>query len=86
MPKKRKARTFRELPALKGLIRERKTAYRALAKEMGIATATFSNKINGYGCFDGVQIDTLCDILEITENQVARYFFPHRCSNYTEIK
>lgn len=84
MPKKKRAKVFKELSALKGLIREKGTSYRAVAKETGIATATFSNKINGYACFDAVEIDAICDQLEIHENVAWRYFFPHRCSNYTK--
>lgn len=84
MPKKKKTRVFKELAALKGLIREKGTSYRKIADEIGIATATFSNKINGFTCFDAMEIDAICDQLDIQEREVGRYFFPHRCSNHTK--
>ena len=84
MPKKKRAKTYKELPALKGLIREKGESYRKCAKEIGIAVPTFSNKINGFACFDAMEIDGLCDFLEIHEKEVGKYFFPHRCSNYTK--
>lgn len=85
MARKKRAKVFKELPALKGLIREKGTSYRKIANSIGIATATFSNKINGYACFDALEIDGICDELDIHENDAWKYFFPHRCSNYTKI-
>jgi len=82
MPKKKRAKVFKELSALKGLIRERGTSYNKLADEIGIHASTFSNKINGFTCFDAMEIDALCNLLDIHEKDVGKYFFPHRLSNY----
>lgn len=80
----KKKKIFKELSALKGLIRERGTSYRELSKDIGIATPTLSNKINGFTCFNAVEIDALCDLLDIHEKDVVKYFFPRLCSNYTK--
>ena len=84
MPKKKKAKVYKELSALKGLITEKGTSYREISKNINIALPTFSNKINGFSCFSAIEIDAICDSLDIRETDVSKYFFPHRCSNYTK--
>jgi transcriptional regulator with XRE-family HTH domain len=72
----KKRRKYTELTALKGLIRERKTSYRELAKHLGISTNTFSDKINGFYAFDGPEMEAIAKYLDISPFEIAKFFMP----------
>jgi len=77
MPKKR--RKYPELNALKGRIRERKTSYRKLAEEVGIAVNTLSDKINGFYAMSCPEMERIAEALEIEPKDVAEFFLPEYC-------
>ena len=66
---------YRELVELKGLIRERKTNYEALAKQLKMSTSAVSNKINGKSVFNILEAEKISEILNIDKNDITRYFF-----------
>lgn len=84
MSKKKKKQKYSVKSELKGLIRAKSSSYRKLAKVIGIAPNTLSDKINGYYAFGADEIDSIADELDIFERDIVKYFFPHRCSNYTK--
>lgn len=77
----KKVRRYEELNALKGRIREQKASYRKIADNLGMGTATFSDKINGFYVFDASEIEKICDELDITAEQVSKFFFPRMFRN-----
>lgn len=60
---------------LKGRIVEKKEKQENLSKEMGITKTTLNYKLNNKIPFKQSEIVTLCDILEIPENEITTYFF-----------
>lgn len=46
-----------------------------LAAEIGISENTLSAKMTGISCFDTDQIDKICDVLGITENEEKANIF-----------
>lgn len=84
MIKRKKRQKYSIKSDLKGLIRSRGSSYRKLAKIIGIASNTLSDKINGFYTFTADEIDSIADEFEIDEKDITKYFFPHRCSNYTK--
>jgi len=77
-------RRFPELRALKGCIREKGMSYRKICDDMGMGLTTFSDKINGYYCFNAEEIEKICDILDINSNDVVKYFFPRMFPKHTK--
>lgn len=65
---------MRELLELKGKIREKKKSYRGIAKEIGISTSTFNNKINGYSAFDIIEASKIAFILDIPPDKISSFF------------
>lgn len=66
---------YRELVELKGLIRERKSNYETLAKQLKMSTSAISNKINGKSVFNILEAEKISEILNIDKNDITRYFF-----------
>ena len=81
MTKKRK---YPELTALKGRIREKKTSYRKLAIDLGIAVNTLSDKINGFYPVTGPEIERLAMVLDISPKDIANFFMPSYCKTHRE--
>ena len=79
-----KKRKYPELTALKGRIREKKTSYRRLAVDLGIAVNTLSDKINGFYPFTGPEIEKIAEILDISPKDIANYFMPTYCKTYRD--
>ena len=73
MPKERK---YRELRELKGKLRAEGKSYKDVAEEVGMEVATLSNKINGHAEFKLNEIEKLVAILNIKQENIAKYFFP----------
>lgn len=70
-----KAKKYRELVELKGLLRERKKDYQTISSLMGISQSAFSNKINGKTVFSLLEALKLIKLLEINPEEAYRYFF-----------
>lgn len=81
---KNKQKTFSELNALKGKIREEKTNYRKVAEEMVITPATLCLKLNGKSPIKGDEVELLCKILNIQPCEINKYFFPNVLQNATK--
>lgn len=81
---KNKRRRYIELNALKGRIREKKYTYRKLAEEVGISTNMLCNKINGYYVFNADEIEKIANTLDISAQELNKYFFPRLLRNATK--
>lgn len=66
---------YRELTALKGLLREKKYSYEKLAKKSNISTLALNSKLNGYTVFNSSEVDLLVTVLKISPTDIVRYFF-----------
>lgn len=66
---------YRELVELKGLMKEKKLTYQEMSEYLGLALSAFCYKINGKSVFNVIEVDKICSKLEISKNDIARYFF-----------
>lgn len=73
--KKNKIKKYRELVELKGLMREKKITYQEMADFLEMALSAFSNKINGFSIFNIVEVDKICEKLNICKTNIPIYFF-----------
>lgn len=62
------------LPKLKGKMRERSKTYKQCASVLGISLTGFYNKISGKSVFNIVELDTLGDFLDMTNDERAEIF------------
>ena len=60
---------------LLGRIKERGLTQEQLAKLIGKNTSTVSAKLNGQFAFTTVEIDDICRVLDISNNEIGDYFF-----------
>ena len=79
MARQKKKRKYDELNALKGRIREMGMTYRSMAAEMNMGVNTLSNKINGFQAFTMAEAGQICELLDITPADMARFFLPSTC-------
>ena len=78
-----KRRIYPVLNSLKGRIREQNTSYRKLSKEIGMATNTLSDKINGFYPMSIPEAEAIALTLEILPSEMDKYFFPSMLRNST---
>lgn len=69
-------RTYPELSALKGRIREKKSSYRDLSRKIGCSVNTLFLMLNGYYAPDGEYVEKIAIELDIDPNDIVKYFFP----------
>lgn len=60
---------------LLGLMREKKITQQELAKQIGNTTATLNLKLNNKARFKQTEIIKICEVLDISENDIVAYFF-----------
>ena len=60
---------------LLGRIREYGYTQESIAKAIGINKGTLSAKLNNKGEFGTKEIDAICEILDIPNNEIGIYFF-----------
>lgn len=60
---------------LLGRIKERGLTQEQLAKRIGKNKSTISAKLNGQFAFTTVEIDDICRVLDISNNEIGDYFF-----------
>lgn len=60
---------------LLGRIREFGITQEQLAKEIGKNEGTLSAKLNGRSAFTTKEIDDICKVLNISNNEIGTYFF-----------
>ena len=60
---------------LLGRIRERGLTQEALAKAIGKDKSTLNAKLNGRFPFTTKEIDDICRVLDISNNEIGDYFF-----------
>ena len=66
---------YRELVELKGLLREKKINYEALAKYLKLSLSALSNKINGKSVFNLVEVAKISQLAGINKEDIPIYFF-----------
>lgn len=66
---------YRELVELKGLLREKKINYEALAKYLKMSLSALSNKINGKSVFNLVEVAKISQLAGINKEDIPIYFF-----------
>ena len=76
---------YYELRALKGKMRAESQTTRSMADFLGIASNTFSLKINGISEFTCSEIGEICKILGIQPNDIVEYFFPSMFRGETKV-
>lgn len=62
---------------LRGKIREFGTQA-DVAKEIGISSTSFSDKLNGKSDFSNSEVTALCDVLSISVSEIPIYFFTEK--------
>lgn len=77
---------YRELTELKGLLREKKINYEALAKYLKMSLSALSNKINGKSVFDLVEVGKIVQLMGIDRDNIPIYFFSHIVAKRNKIK
>lgn len=70
-----KKKKYRDLPELKGLLREKNVSYEKLAKYLDLSISAVSDKINGISTFSLLEAYKIIDLLEIQPDRIANYFF-----------
>lgn len=75
-----------ELAALKGLMRQNKVTYRALAKDIGMSLNALNSKLNGHTSFNLDEAAKIIDHLDIDKDDIIKYFFPSMLRNATKNK
>ena len=60
---------------LAGLIKEKRTTQKALAKSIGISDNSFSSKMNNKSEFSAIEIARICNALDIDNSDIGLYFF-----------
>ena len=60
---------------LLGRIKERGFTQEQLAKAIGKNKGTLSAKINGQFAFTAKEIDDICKVLDISNDEIGTYFF-----------
>ena len=60
---------------LLGRIKECGLTQEALSKAIGKNKSTLSSKINGQFAFTQKEIDEICKVLDITNDEIGDYFF-----------
>lgn len=68
-------RKYRELVELKGILREKKINYEALAKYLKISLSALSNKINGKSVFNLLEANKISQLVGIKKEDIGIYFF-----------
>ena len=60
---------------LLGLMRKKKITQQELAKQIGNTTATLNLKLNNKARFKQTEIIKICEVLDISEQDIVLYFF-----------
>ena len=60
---------------LLGRIKERKHTQSSVAKEIGVNQSTLSVKLHGKFPFTAKEIDAICKLLDISNDEIGEYFF-----------
>lgn len=76
---------YQELRALKGKMRSEGQTTKSMADFIGIATNTFSLKINGISEFTCSEIGIICNVLGIKPEDMVEFFFPSMFRRETKV-
>lgn len=70
--------SFQQIPfwALRGKFREQGWYDNEIAEECGIGVGTMTTRMQGKSAWRADEISRLCEVLEIPQEEVGRYFFP----------
>lgn len=81
-----KKNKYVELTALKGRMREEKTTYRILSKDVGLSLNALNSKLNGHTSFNLEEASRIVDVLKINPEEITKYFFPTMLRKATKTK
>lgn len=62
---------------LRGKMRELGITQAALADAIGINESTLNAKLNGKAYFSTKEIDKICQVLNIANDEIGAYFYAH---------
>lgn len=65
---------YPSLNKIKGRITEKGESYRSISAKTGISLVSLSNKLNGYSLFDIIEVSKICDVLDISINEIPVFF------------
>lgn len=82
---KKPRKRYCELKALKGRMRSEGQTTKTMADFLGIATNTFSLKINGISEFTCSEIGLICKALGIKPKDMVEFFFPSMFREETKV-
>lgn len=60
---------------LRGLIREKNYTQEEIAKSIGINLSTLNQKLRGRSLFKQKEISSMCEVLDISSDEIGVYFF-----------
>lgn len=60
---------------LLGRMKERRITQEMLAAEIGVNDGTLNRKLNNSNEFKGNEIDAICRVLDISNDEIGAYFF-----------
>jgi len=78
-------RKYSELLKLKGKITEKNETIKSVAKKAGMSRNTLGNKLDGKTSFTIAEIYKISDILDISSEEVVKYFFTDWSQNENQI-
>lgn len=68
---------------LRGLIKEKGYTQSDVAEVIGITAGTMSDKLNNKANFSTSEVDSICRMLDISNEEIGAYFFCAKCSENT---
>lgn len=70
--------SYRNIPyfALRGVFRQRGYRDQEVAEALGMKPPTLSRKMGGHAEWSSSEIEAICELLEIPQKDVGKFFFP----------
>jgi transcriptional regulator with XRE-family HTH domain len=62
---------------LLGRMKEKGITQDSLAQKINLQPPTLSQKLNNKARFKQIEISRICDVLDISANEIGKYFFTH---------
>ena len=70
--------SYRNIPyfALRGVFRQHGYCDQEVAEALGMRPPTLSRKMGGHAEWSSSEIEAICELLEIPQRDVGKFFFP----------
>ena len=70
--------SYRNIPyfARRGVFRQRGYRDQEVAEALGMKPPTLSRKMGGHAEWSSSEIEAICELLEISQKDVGKFFFP----------